>query len=202
MNTLNALAQQPKKGLTDLLQAMRRLPNVRLGIAGEGPQRSELEKMADSLGLANVEFTGQLAGSELSETIAGAQFTVLPSRAYETFGKSILESFAFGRAVIASDLGSRRELIHENQTGLLFPPGNVEQLAKGISFLHERPELAAQMGAAGREHVRNQHTPETHYAALLELYGTLVCQATESLQPRERTQVSPDCAWHLLAVAE
>jgi len=163
----------PEKGLTDLLQAMQRLPNVQLRIAGEGPQRTELEKMVDSLGLANVEFTGQLAGSELSEAIAGARFTVLPTRAYETFGKSILESFAFGRTVIASDLGSRRELIHENQTGLLFPPGNVEQLAKGISFLHERPELAAQMGAAGREQVRNRHSPETHYAALIQLYGTL-----------------------------
>jgi glycosyltransferase involved in cell wall biosynthesis len=163
----------PEKGLTDLLQAMQGLPNVQLRIAGEGPQRSELEKMVDSLGLANVEFTGQLAGGELNEAIAGARFTVLPSRAYETFGKSILESFAFGRAVIASDLGSRRELIHENQTGLLFPPGNVDQLAKGISFLLEQPELAAQMGAAGRELVRSRHSPETHYAALIELYGTL-----------------------------
>jgi glycosyltransferase involved in cell wall biosynthesis len=71
----------PEKGLTDLLQAMQRLPNVQLRIAGEGPQRSELEKMVDSLGLANVEFTGQLAGGELNDAIAGARFTVLPSRA-------------------------------------------------------------------------------------------------------------------------
>jgi len=163
----------PEKGLTDLLQAMQRLPNVQLRIAGEGPQSSKLEKMVDSLGLANVEFTGQLAGGDLNDAIAGARFTVLPSRAYETFGKSILESFAFGRTVIASDLGSRRELIHEDKTGLLFPAGNVEQLTEQISFLHERPELAAQMGAAGRELVRSRHSPETHYAALMKLYEKL-----------------------------
>ncbi len=170
----------PEKGLTDLLQAMHRLPTIQLRIAGEGPQRVELEKMVDSLGLANVEFTGQLAGSELGKVIAGARFTVLPSRAYETFGKSILESFAFGRAVIASDLGSRRELIHEDKTGLLFPAGNAEQLAKQILFLYERPELAAQMGAAGRELVRDQHSPETHYAALMKLYEELALRDHQS----------------------
>jgi glycosyltransferase involved in cell wall biosynthesis len=163
----------PEKGLTDLLLAMQRLPKIRLRIAGEGPQRPELEKMAESLELANVEFTGQLAGSALNDAISAARFTVLPSRAYETFGKSILESFAFGRAVVASDLGSRRELIHQDKTGLLFPPGNVEKLAEKISFLCANPELAAQMGAAGRELVRDQHSPETHYVALMELYGKL-----------------------------
>jgi glycosyltransferase involved in cell wall biosynthesis len=162
-----------EKGLTDLLQAMQRLPKVRLRIAGEGPQRPELEKMAESLGLANVEFAGQLAGSDLNGTISAARFTVLPSRAYETFGKSILESFAFRRAVVASDLGSRRELIDEGKTGLLFPPGNVEKLLEKISFLCANPDLAARMGAAGRELVRNQHSPETHYADLMELYGRL-----------------------------
>ncbi|HTE88347.1 MAG TPA: glycosyltransferase family 4 protein [Terriglobales bacterium] len=163
----------PEKGLPDLVLAMQRLPKVRLRIAGEGVQRPELEKLAETLGLANVEFTGQLAGSALNDAISAARFTVLPSRAYETFGKSILESFAFERPVVASDLGSRRELIRENKTGLLFPPGDVETLAEKISFLCANPELATQMGAAGRELVQKQHSPETHYVALMELYRTL-----------------------------
>jgi glycosyltransferase involved in cell wall biosynthesis len=179
----------PEKGLTDLLQAMQRLPKIRLSIAGEGPQRAELEKMTESLGLANVEFAGQLTGSKLSEAVAAARFTVLPSRAYETFGKSILESFAFGRAVVASDLGSRRELIHEDKTGLLFPPGNVEKLAEKISFLYANPELAAQMGAAGRELVLKQHSPETHYLALMELYGKL---ALRDKKPRPAPSIVGD----------
>ena len=75
---------------------------------------------------------------------------MLPSRAYETLGKTILESYAWGRAVVASDLGSRRELVHEGETGVLFRAGDVAQLAEAISFLVERPKLAAEMGAAGR----------------------------------------------------
>lgn len=102
--------------------------------------------------------------------ISSARFTVLPSRAYETLGKSILESYAWGRPVVGSDLGSRRELVHPGKTGLLYEVGNVKQLAEAMSYLAERPQLAAEMGAAGRQVVETQHTPETHYRAMTQLY--------------------------------
>ncbi len=162
-----------EKGLTDLLRAMHHLPSISLQIAGEGPQRAELEGLTRDLGLANVEFVGRVMGPQLHRLISSSRFTVLPSRAYETLGKTILESYAWGRAVVASDLGSRRELVHEGETGMLFPAGNVAQLAEAISFLAERPKLAAEMGAAGRTLVTRQHSPAQHYAALTELYEQL-----------------------------
>jgi len=163
----------PEKGVADLLQAMQHLPHVRLQIAGDGPQRLELESLARDLALKNVEFTGHVAGKALEQMIASARFTVLPSRAYETLGKTILESYAWGRPVVASDLGSRRELVEQGETGLLYPTGNVEQLHKAISFLAERPELAAQMGLTGRRFVEAQHAPEAHYRALMRLYNQM-----------------------------
>ena len=114
-----------------------------------------------------------MGGVRLEQLIASSRFTVLPSRAYETLGKSILESYAWGRAVVASDLGSRRELVREGETGILFPPGNVEQLVAAISFLAEQPEVAANMGAEGREVVRKRHAPEEHYRKMLRLYEEL-----------------------------
>jgi glycosyltransferase involved in cell wall biosynthesis len=162
-----------EKGLTDLLRAMQRVPRIRLQIAGDGAQREELENLATRLGLANVEFLGHLVGSELDNAIAASRFTVLPSHAYETLGKSILESYAQGRPVVASDLGSRRELVDEGNTGLLVRPGDVDQLAGAISFLYDRPLLAAEMGVAGRELVRQRHSPDTHYLALNRLYEDL-----------------------------
>jgi glycosyltransferase involved in cell wall biosynthesis len=163
----------PEKGLTDLIRAMQHLPHVSLRIAGEGPQRAELETLTRDLSLANVEFVGRVAGAQLRGLISASRFTVLPSRAYETLGKTILESYAWGRAVVASDLGSRRELVHEGETGVLFRVGDVAQLAGAISFLVERPELAAQMGAAGRTLVKNQYSAESHYAAMTSLYQQL-----------------------------
>ncbi len=147
----------PEKGVDHLLRAMKTLPQVRLQVAGDGPQRAELESLARTLSLENVEFTGHLTGKDLERRIAAARFTILPSLAYETLGKSILESYAWQRPVVASDLGSRRELVRQGETGLLYPPGNVEQLSGAISYLAQRPQ---QVQADGRcRPATGRHTP-------------------------------------------
>jgi len=165
-----------EKGIADLLEAMQLLPNVKLRVAGEGPQRAELESTVDRFRLTNVEFLGQLSGEALPQAIVASQFTVLPSRAYETFGKSIVESYACARPVVASDLGSRRELVRDKETGLLYPVGDVAKLANAIAQLAARPEWSLQMGIAGRDLVRTRYSPEKHYSELLSLYQNLAKQ--------------------------
>jgi glycosyltransferase involved in cell wall biosynthesis len=176
-----------EKGLTDLLQAMQQIPQVKLQIAGEGPQRAELENLARELHLANVEFMGQISQPELNTLISSSRFTVLPSRAYETLGKTILESYACGRTVVASDLGSRRELVRENETGVLYPAGDVAQLAKSISFLAAHPELSARMGSEGRALVTRQHSPASHYFELTGLYERLTQGSKETVRPEPKS---------------
>jgi glycosyltransferase involved in cell wall biosynthesis len=163
-----------EKGVDDLLAAMDRLPTVQLIIAGDGPQRPLLEVLAKTLGLNNVSFVGHVSGAALEQLIANSQFTVFPSRAYETMGKSILESYAQGRAVVASDLGSRRELVEEGKTGSLYRVKDVGQLSSSIALLRDHPELAQKMGAAGRELVQQRHSREQHFHALERIYETLV----------------------------
>ncbi len=164
----------PEKGVDDLVRAMQKVPQMRLVVAGDGPQRSELQALASSLSLTNVEFVGHVGKAERDSLIARSQFTVLPSHAYETLGKTILESYALGRAVVASDLGSRRELVREGKTGILYRKGDVNELAESIETLGSLPEMAERMGNAGREFVRQHHTPEAHYRKLLSLYDGLV----------------------------
>jgi glycosyltransferase involved in cell wall biosynthesis len=163
----------PEKGVEDLLRAMQRLPHLRLIVAGDGPERGRLEQLAVGLELENVEFAGHVRGEMLDRLIAESRFTVLPSHAYETLGKTILESYAKARAVVATDLGSRRELVQAGRTGLLYRTGDVEQLAFAIEFLSSQPELAEKMGRAGREQVRERYTPDGHYEALIGLYERL-----------------------------
>jgi glycosyltransferase involved in cell wall biosynthesis len=175
----------PEKGVADLIRAMQRVPGVHLQIAGDGPQRQQLEQLTARLNLTNVEFLGHLSSGQLQQKIASSRFTVLPSHAYETLGKSILESYAHSRPVIASDLGSRRELVEEGVTGLLYRVGDIDQLAGAISFLDQRPALSAQLGAAGLDFVRAHHTPESHYRALIQLYQemTITREAAVALAP-------------------
>jgi glycosyltransferase involved in cell wall biosynthesis len=162
-----------EKGIDDLLQAMQRLPNIQLIIAGDGPQLQVLESLVRNLGLSNVTFVGHLSGAALDNAIAGSQFTVFPSRAYETMGKSILESYAQRRAVVASDLGSRRELVHDGKTGLLHKVKDIAQLSSAIAFLHKRPELAQRMGEQGHELVKRKHSQEQHFEELERIYKSL-----------------------------
>jgi glycosyltransferase involved in cell wall biosynthesis len=128
---------------------MVRVPHAPLVIAGDGPERAELERMARDLNLRYVSFAGLLHGSQLEETIAKCCFSVFPSHAYETLGKSILESYAWGRPVVASDHGSRRELMEHGVTGLLYPVGDREQLAGAIELLFGRADLAEKNGSSG-----------------------------------------------------
>jgi glycosyltransferase involved in cell wall biosynthesis len=175
-----------EKGVDDLLRSMHQIPQMHLVIAGDGPQRCELQDLANSLGLSNVEFVGQVERAERDSLIARSQFTVLPSHAYETLGKTILESYAEGRAVVASDAGSRRELVREGETGLLYRTGDVDQLARAIRMLGSHPELAEKMGQAGREFVRKRHTPEGHYEKLLAIYERLVAK-----KPKRKSKLIP-----------
>jgi glycosyltransferase involved in cell wall biosynthesis len=188
----------PEKGVHELLHAMARLPRIPLVIAGDGPERSRLELLAQELNLKHVVFAGMVHGEKLQRLIARCSFSVFPSHAYETLGKSILESYAWGRPVIASDLGSRRELVQHGVTGLLYPGGDSEQLARSIGFLFDRPDLIEKMGAAARHRVKANHDPEQHMEKLLELYCRLTSAkkvqsfpaAPERQDPRRSVRVA------------
>ena len=183
-----------EKGVDDLVRGMQRLPAVRLVVAGDGPQRSDLERLVRELGLSNVEFVGQISARERDSLLSRARFSVLPSHAYETLGKTILESYACARAVVATDLGSRRELVHHGETGLLYRCGDVDGLAEAMHTLAEHPETAVRMGRAGQEWVRKRHRPEDHYERLVGLYEGLVAGA--------RTGAGKARAWPRSAISE
>jgi len=173
-----------EKGLDELCQAMKRLPYVPLFIAGDGPERPRLEALKREMNLTQVQFTGMLSGEKLSRLIAGCRFSVFPSHAYETFGKSILESYAWGKAVIASDLGSRRELVEHGRTGMLYAAGNSEQLADCIGYLFKHAALARDLGREARQRVREKYDPAHSLDALLAIYSRLGARKAGTAAPR------------------
>jgi glycosyltransferase involved in cell wall biosynthesis len=195
-----------EKGVSDLLGAMQKVPHMRLIVAGDGPERAKLQSLAAALRLTNLAFAGQVDSEQRDTLIAQSQFTVLPSYAYETLGKTILESYAGGRAVVASDMGSRRELVKEGETGLLYPTGHVDRLAQAIETLRADSELAASMGRAGWEFIRQNHRPEDHYRRLLNLYERVIARkrmnplvATSKPVPwKHSTQHSSNAAIHMV----
>jgi glycosyltransferase involved in cell wall biosynthesis len=163
-----------EKGLPTLLQAMRQLPQAQLLIIGEGTMRPALEYKAAEWKLTNVQFAGYLTGQALNEALAQARFTVLPSEWYENYPFAILESLAAGKPVVASRIGGIPELIDEAQDGLLFSPGDADELAACLRRLWEDPEQTRLMGLHGRGKVLAKYSPENHYRQLYPLYERLV----------------------------
>ena len=163
-----------KNGSYNLTCAMRSLPEIKLKIAGVGPQRSLIENYIRENNMKNVELLGFLTGERLQEVTANCTFLAFPNNCYHNCPMSILEAFSYGKPVIGARLGSVPECIEDGKNGLLFQPGNVEDLARKIRYLYERPKLVRMLGQDGLEKVKRNYSKENHYERLLGLYQDLV----------------------------
>ena len=86
--------------------------------------------------------------------------------------------------MVASDLGSRRELIYDGRTGVLHKVKDIDQLSSAIAFLRERPELAKKMGEEGHRLVKRRYSQEQHFEELERIYKTLVRRQNAPTQKR------------------
>lgn len=160
------------KGLETLIKSMKKIKRAELYLAGDGYLKNKLQTLVASCGLDNVKFLGFQEGNALKGIMAGAMFTVLPSEAYETFGLSIIESFAMAKPAIGSDLGPIPEIIDSGINGLLFKPGDLDSLSESIQRLIDHPQLRRAMGANARAKAENEYSPGRHYRIMKDLYNS------------------------------
>jgi glycosyltransferase involved in cell wall biosynthesis len=134
-----------EKGVDILLRSLAKLPaDTNLIIAGSGPKENELKKQVLELNLSDrVSFLGRVTDKAQFFNQIGA--LVVPSFLAESFGLVAVEAMAFGVPVIASRIGALSEIIENEKTGLLFEPGNADDLAKKISDLRANPAEAEKM---------------------------------------------------------
>lgn len=168
------------KGPDHLLRAssMISIPHS-IWIAGDGPLRLSLARMADSLGISRrVVFFGDLAASELSALRAKASVAVVPSLVPETFGMVGPEAMAEALPVVAYDVGAVRDWMEDGITGQIVPCGDVQLLAKAISDLLGNRPFASSLGAVG--HKRAQiWSEDSHTAAIMEVYDSVYADYRE-----------------------
>lgn len=160
------------KGLPDLLAAFgRRIASGAPGIlvvAGEGPLRESLEARARELGLGEiVRFLGYRR--DVPALLAAADVFVLPSHR-DAFPTAILEAMAAGLPVIATRAGGIPEIVEDDLSGLLVPPGSPRDLAEALGRVLGDPALARRLGEAGRRRVRERFSLDTWRDRLCSLY--------------------------------
>jgi glycosyltransferase involved in cell wall biosynthesis len=173
-----------EKGLRTLLAAWKVLEGqIPLRIVGDGPLREELEASAGKLNA--ISFEGAVSRERVFEAIEHARFLVFPSECYETFGLVITESFALGVPVIASRLGATREIVKDRSSGLLFDPGNADDLAAKVKWAWAHQEKMALMGKHARLVYEREYSPERNYQILMRIYASAKAHAELQLNPVE-----------------
>ena len=155
------------KGIDCLIQALRGLPDWRLVVVGDGPDRPRLAELAAPLG-DRVIFKGQMARRHAHQLIRAADGLALYS-GYEGLSHTLLESLHLGAPVLASDIGGNPEIVRHGVNGLLVPLGDMDALRRGIiELINRRDELAAN-SQAGLERFRPDTMAEQTDALLRSL---------------------------------
>jgi glycosyltransferase involved in cell wall biosynthesis len=174
-----------EKGVQILLQAWQRLSRrIPLFIVGDGPLREEISSLKQRAGLAQVTLLGSIPGQEVLDWMRGARFLVCPSLWFEGFPLAVAEAFASAVPVIASRIGSLAEIVQHARTGLLFTPGDSEDLAVRVEWAWEHGEQIEQMGRLARLEYERKYTAERNYRSLMRIYDEVLEGNTGAIGPR------------------
>lgn len=167
----------PEKGVLTLLKAFqnisKRFPNEQLWIVGDGNQLEELQNFAKNNELKNVSFLGNKSREELEEIYANSKFSVVPSEYLEAYGNVILESLAFEKTVITSDLVGIKNEIEQNNVGLTYSYQNPKELEEKIIELLSNSNLKTELEKNIPSYLATK-TFSKHFEDLATIYEDLL----------------------------
>jgi glycosyltransferase involved in cell wall biosynthesis len=165
-----------RKGVDLAIEALARVPEVRLEVVGDGAQRWALERLASRRGVRDrVSFHGYIEDSRA--IVARADAALCSSRS-EGLGIALLEAMSMARPVVGFAVGGVPEVVEDNATGLLARAGDVDALAARISEARRSPDRLRGLGVAAREHVVQRFSARVMRARYADIYASLTtgCQ--------------------------
>jgi len=187
----------PVKGAAELLEALATLDrrDIALHIVGDGPEREEIQKLANGLGLADRVFVhGYIQTPDLPRYYAFADAVVFPSL-WEVYGLVMAEAAAAGLPIIASRYaGGTADIVRDGVNGLVVDPGDEEELAGAMSMLASDPDLRRRMGEASRSLVEESLTLSESARRYVQALGTFVSyiETPSNQAPLPRDEVSQE----------
>lgn len=161
------------KGIKTLINAAVE-SNTKLLIAGTGNDEIELKEYASKISTYNlIEFIGFASGEKLKNLIINCKYTILPSEWYENCPMSIIESKAYGKPVIGSNIGGIPELINDNQDGFLFEPKSTGDLVSKMTKLNNLKNYK-EFCINARNDVENRFGKEQHFKTINDVYKKIL----------------------------
>jgi len=174
-----------QKGIADLVHAAATLdPPWKLIIVGEGEEKDHLQDLAGNLGIADkILWRGGLRKKELEKLYAAMDVLVLPSKTgrhwKEQFGRVLIEAMASGVPVIGSNSGEIPNVIGE--AGIIFPEGNITELAKALRSLQVDNALRRGLAEKGIHRVQTKFSLDHVAARYRDFFRQLVLTKAESV---------------------
>ena len=165
-----------EKGVAVLVEAARAVSFSNIRVAGTGPEASLL------FGVKNITELGSMSSDDVRMEMGGAMALLLPSIWYENFPRTLVEAFGSGLPVIASRIGALAELVEDGVTGLLFEPGNSQDLAEKMQWAHQHPEKMAEMGRNARVLYETEFTADRNHHQLITIYEAAINATKERLK--------------------
>jgi len=163
-----------EKGVEVLLKAWKQIQGYQLKIMGDGPLSSDLKSYADKHNITNVEFLGFVTSEEYLKYMQGASFLIIPSVCYENFPCVVSEALACGIPILASDLGGMPEIIKDQKTGILFKPGNIDDLVEKINSVIHSKEYLCEMRLNVLKEYEKKYSPEENHKILMTVYDKVI----------------------------
>lgn len=168
----------PWKGIDGIIQAVsvlkKKFPDVKLVVAGDGPEMESLRKLIEELDLNdNVTLLGKISRTETWRLRKNSEVYVLNST-YEGLPHTVLTSFSAMIPTVATNISGTNEAVYDEKTGLLVEPGNVPQLAKAIERLFSDPELQERLVRSGAELLKEKFSWEAHIKKLESIFQSVL----------------------------
>jgi glycosyltransferase involved in cell wall biosynthesis len=158
-----------EKGIFTLLEAIKTLPNTKLMVVGDGDAYIDAKEFVLKEQLSNVHFTGPKYGESLIEILRDAMAVIVPTLGYDNSPLVVHQAFALGKPVIASEIDGIPEIVRNNETGLLFPPGDTNELAEKIRLIERDHNLLIRLSTNARNYAEREFTARQRYDGLMNV---------------------------------
>lgn len=180
----------PEKGIETLFEAWRQLGGtVPLRIIGDGPLADRVRAFAAET--PNVRYDGWVDRAQLKEIFQESTFLVVPSTWYEGLPLNVLEAYACGLPVIASNIGGLAEIVRDGQTGLQFAPADSADLAAKVRWAVSHPAEWERMRRQARSEFELCYSEEPAYQGLMRIYRAAIGGVSESALSLQDATPSP-----------
>ena len=160
-----------EKGVDTTIRAIGEIPEATLTIAGDGPERANLERLAAQAAPGRVRFVGHVSATKIAELNRSARAVVAVARWHENMPLSVLETMGASVPLVVSGLGGLPELVDDGVNGLVVDHDNVDALATALRSLANDPTRSVEMGKAARAKMLAGFDAATHESRIFEIYA-------------------------------